>query len=124
MVTVISSSGMKKERCIFLFSDLVIITSYKRKSNTVSKKSNTIILSSPTGKQYLETVKHKFIAKFQLEDIDLSGFNNFTKKVLLIDKDFLEEDLNTISRINELAKHIIYPHQVNHLNHKLKLKRI
>jgi hypothetical protein len=29
-----------------------------------------------------------------------------------MDKDFLEEDLNTISRINELVKHIIYPHQV------------
>lgn len=44
MVTVISSSGMKKERCIFLFSDLIMITSYKRRSGNVGKKPNTIIL--------------------------------------------------------------------------------
>jgi hypothetical protein len=85
MVTVISSSGMKKERCIFLFSDLAIITSYKRRGNNMSKKSNTIILSSPVGKQYLETVKHKFIARFQLEDIDLSGQSTrFVKKTFII----------------------------------------
>jgi hypothetical protein len=29
-----------------------------------------------------------------------------------IDKDYLEEDLNTITRINELVKNIAYPHQV------------
>ena len=58
-------------------------------------------------------MKHKFIAKFQLEDIDLCGFSNLSRKVLLADKDFLEEDLNTITRINELVKHIIFPHQVS-----------
>ena len=48
--------------------------------------------------------------KFQLEDIDLTG-SHLTKKSS-IEKDFLEEDLNTLTRINELAKNIVYPHQV------------
>lgn len=50
------------------------------------------------------------IAKFHLEDIELSG--NLSKKALLADKDFLEEDLNTLSRINALVQNIAYPHQV------------
>jgi len=71
--------------------------------------------------------------KFQLEDIDLTciiiNFKicilkiinyNFPKKIkatnmykkITIEKDCLEEDLNTVSKINELVKTISYPHQV------------
>ncbi|RNA40340.1 rho guanine nucleotide exchange factor 17, partial [Brachionus plicatilis] len=109
MLTIVSSSGMKKDRCLFLFSDLVILTSCKRRSGNINKKPNTIILNSPIGKQYLENSKHKLIMKFQLEDIDLT--NNILTKKLSIEKDFLEEDLNMINRINEIAKNISYPHQ-------------
>lgn len=38
------------------------------------------------------------------------GINLFKK--MSFDKDFLEEDLNTITRINELVRNIVYPHQV------------
>lgn len=38
------------------------------------------------------------------------GVNLFKK--MSLDKDYLEEDLNTITRINELVKNIVYPHQV------------
>ena len=37
-------------------------------------------------------------------------------KKISIEKDCLEEDLNTISRINELVKNVVYPHQVKKAN--------
>lgn len=40
------------------------------------------------------------------------GLNPF-KKLLPNEKDYLEEDLNTITRINELVKNLSYPHHVN-----------
>lgn len=75
-----------------------------------------IFRNSPLGKQYLESVKHKFIMKLQFEDVDITG-NNLTKKPS-VDKDHLDEDFNLITRISELAKHIVQPHQVNNLNKK------
>jgi len=101
---------VKKDRCLFLFSDLVVITSCKRRSSNINKRANSIILNSPIGKQYLESIKYKYIMKFQLEDIELTG-SHLAKK-LSFEKDYLEEDLNTITRINELAKQLVYPHQV------------
>ena len=35
-------------------------------------------------------------------------------KKITIEKDCLEEDLSTISKINELSKTISFPHQVLH----------
>ena len=115
MITIISPTGVKKDRCLFLFSDLVVITSCKRRSSNINKRANSIILNSPIGKQYLESIKYKYIMKFQLEDIELTG-SHLAKK-LSFEKDYLEEDLNTITRINELAKQLVYPHQVGKFMH-------
>ena len=52
--------------------------------------------------------------KFQLEDIDLTGINTLLFKKTSFDKDYLEEDLNTITRINELVRNLSYPHQVEY----------
>lgn len=114
MITIISPTGVKKDRCLFLFSDLIIITSCKRRSSNINKRANSIILNSPIGKQYLESIKYKFIIKFQLEDIELT--RSYLAKKHSIEKDYLEEDLNTIARINDLVKHIVHPHQVSTMN--------
>lgn len=48
--------------------------------------------------------------KIQLEDVDVSG--GYLSKKISIEKDYLEDDLTTITRINELAKMLVCPHQV------------
>lgn len=58
----------------------------------------------------MESVKHKFFMKIQFEDVDITG-SSLTKKQSF-DKDHLEDDLNLLSKINDLAKNIIYPHHV------------
>ena len=40
----------------------------------------------------------------------------YLTKKLSIEKEYLEDDLTTITRINELAKILAYPHQVNLFN--------
>ena len=43
-VTIQSSSGVKKDRFLFLFNDLLLITSCKRRSGTLTKKSANAII--------------------------------------------------------------------------------
>lgn len=52
--------------------------------------------------------------KIQLEDVDITG--GYLSKKLSIEKEYLEDDLTTITRINELAKILVYPHQVKYFN--------
>ncbi|CAF4100089.1 unnamed protein product, partial [Adineta steineri] len=74
VVTVQSSSGLKKDRCIFLFNDLIIITSCKRKYAALAKKTNnSVIVNSPSGKQYIDNAKHKLIMKIPLDTVDLAA---------------------------------------------------
>ena len=44
LVTLQSTSGLKKDRCIFLFNDLILITSCKRRSGTLTKKANNPVI--------------------------------------------------------------------------------
>ncbi|CAF4079262.1 unnamed protein product [Rotaria sordida] len=74
LVTLQSPSGLKKDRCIFLFNDLIIITICKRRSSTLTKKTaNSVIVHSPSGKQYIDNAKHKLIMKISLESVDLAA---------------------------------------------------
>ncbi|CAF3358005.1 unnamed protein product [Rotaria sp. Silwood1] len=125
VVTLQSPSGLKKDRYIFLFNDLVIITSCKRRSGTLTKKPPTsVIVNSPSGKQYIDNAKHKLIMKISLESIDLAAdhlkkrgtppsmikFHSTTSTSG--DKcRHLEDDVVTLGQMTDLAKTITVPHQ-------------
>ena len=55
--------------------------------------------------------------KLQFEDVDITG-SNLTKK-LSVEKDHLEEDFNLITKISDLAKNIVQPHQVKPLKYNI-----
>jgi hypothetical protein len=42
LVTMVSGQGTRKERALFLFSDLLVITSIKRRSGTIRKPSTYV----------------------------------------------------------------------------------
>jgi hypothetical protein len=44
VVTLQSLSGLKKDRCIFLFNDLIIITSCKRRTGTLTRKTTNSLI--------------------------------------------------------------------------------
>ncbi|CAF1211758.1 unnamed protein product, partial [Didymodactylos carnosus] len=112
IVTLQLTSGIKKDRCIFLFNDLIIVTSCKRRSGTLSKKGGSVILNSPSGKQYIDNVKHKLIMKIPLEDVDLAS-GQLKKTSVATDKSHLVEDVSVLTHITELAKTISVPHQLD-----------
>ena len=124
MVTLSSQvAGTKRDRCIFLFSDLVLITGVKRKSGTVHRKPS-VTLNSPLGKHFLENNKHKLLLRLPLEDITLvkTGSDgqqdphsrdlvpaNHHRKVL--DNNVLEEDLGILKQMEDLSSliHVAHP---------------
>ncbi|CAF2791087.1 unnamed protein product [Rotaria sp. Silwood2] len=126
VVTLQSSSGLKKDRYIFLFNDLVIITSCKRRSGTLTRKPTTsVIVNSPSGKQYIDNAKHKLIMKISLESIDLAAdhlkkrgtppsmikFHSTTTSTSGDKCRHLEDDVVTLGQMTDLAKTITVPHQ-------------
>jgi len=125
-VTIQSSSGVKKDRFLFLFNDLMLITSCKRRSGTLTKKSaNSIIINSPSGKQYIDNAKHKLIMKIPLETLDLAEDRikktrrSITTPPLSIKSHskshdqhrHLEDDVLILGQMTDLAKTITVPHQ-------------
>ncbi|CAF1410486.1 unnamed protein product [Rotaria sordida] len=84
VVTLQSPSGLKKDRYIFLLNDLLIITTSKRRSGTLTKTATTSVTvyvyfscfylrNSSSGKQYIDNAKHKLIMKISLESIYLAA---------------------------------------------------
>ncbi|CAF1461333.1 unnamed protein product, partial [Adineta ricciae] len=132
VVTIQSPSGLKKDRCIFLFNDLIIITSCKRRSGTLTKKpTSSVIINSPSGKQYIDNAKHKLIMKISLESVDLAADHvkkRGTPPTIVKSHStassggekyrHLEDDVVTLGQMSDLAKTITVPHQ--HLDESLR----
>ena len=58
----------RKERGFFLFSDLLIITSIKRRSGTIKKQQQAAPNSVAST---LETNKYKLLMRVSIEDLDI-----------------------------------------------------
>ncbi|XP_072040693.1 rho guanine nucleotide exchange factor 17-like [Amphiura filiformis] len=105
----ITEVGARKDRCLFLFSDLILCASVKRKSGGLRRPSITVL--SPASLP-VEASKYKLAWKLLLEDVELvksppaNKHNNLEK-----DLGKLEEDLTLLTRISGLAEDLSSPHQ-------------
>lgn len=99
----------KDQCCIWMFSDLIIISSVKRKSGPVTRKVS-IILKSPTGQDFAENVKHKVWLKVGLDDIEIVKSQDTLKKSSTLDKEQVEEDLDILEMIQDLANKLNCSH--------------
>ncbi|PSN51853.1 hypothetical protein C0J52_04735 [Blattella germanica] len=68
LVTMVSGQGTRKERALFLFSDLLVITSIKRRSGTIRKPSTTTPGSVAST---LEANKYKLLMRIPLDDLEV-----------------------------------------------------
>lgn len=110
LVTMSGSLGTKKERCLFLFSDLLVITSIKRKSGTIRR--TTSALGSPSSlANLLEMNKYKLLMRISLDDLDVARTNDAHIKKALKDIGQLEEDAAILNRMAELAATLNVQHQ-------------
>ncbi|KAH3843698.1 rho guanine nucleotide exchange factor 17-like [Dreissena polymorpha] len=99
----------KDQCCIWMFSDLLIISSVKRKSGPVTRKVS-IIVKSPTGQDFLENVKHKVWLKVGLDDIEIVKSQESLKRESTLDKEQVEEDLDLLSMIQDLTSKLNCSH--------------
>ncbi|XP_065165662.1 rho guanine nucleotide exchange factor 17 isoform X2 [Atheta coriaria] len=97
--------GGLKERALFLFSDLLLITSIKRRSGTTRKP---VTISGVPGSQgsvasTLEANKYKLLMKISLEELEIvrAKDENFRQMMLEIEK--LTEDIGTLNQIQDLV---------------------
>ncbi|XP_055929410.1 rho guanine nucleotide exchange factor 17-like isoform X2 [Argiope bruennichi] len=117
VVTIPGGLGTRKERCLFLFSDILLITSIKRKSTAIRKPStapSTSTTTSPSQTPFtvLESNKYKLLTRFSLDSMEISKGTDVNVKKAMKDIEALDEDLNVLAHIRELVGKLTVPHQV------------
>lgn len=88
--------------CLWMLSDLILISSIKRKSGPVTRKVS-VILKSPTGQDFAENVKHKVWLKVGLDDIEIVKSQGSLKRTSSLNKEQVEEDLDILEMVQDLT---------------------
>lgn len=110
MVMEAKTVGGKKDRSLFLFSDLLICTTLKRKSGSLRRSS----ISLYSAASVIDTSsKYKFLWKLPLEDIEMVKNSSQATNRESIQKMIgrLDEDLSTLGQISKLSENLSFPHQ-------------
>ncbi|KAM6171999.1 rho guanine nucleotide exchange factor 17 isoform 1-T1 [Erethizon dorsatum] len=110
MVTEVKAIGGKKDRSLFLFTDLIVCTTLKRKSGSLRRSS----MSLYTAASVIDTAsKYKMLWKLPLEDADIikgasqaTNRENIQKAISRLD-----EDLTTLGQMSKLSESLGFPHQ-------------
>nr|XP_014432864.1 rho guanine nucleotide exchange factor 17 isoform X1 [Pelodiscus sinensis] len=110
MVVEVKAVGGKKDRSLFLFTDLLVCTTLKRKSGSLRRSS----MSLYTAASVIDTAsKYKLLWKLPLEDVDIvKGASQSTNRES-IQKTIcrLDEDLSTLGQVSKLSETLSFPHQ-------------
>ncbi|KAM8854401.1 rho guanine nucleotide exchange factor 17 [Synchiropus picturatus] len=110
MVMEAKTVGGKKDRSLFLFSDLIICTTLKRKSGSLRRSS----MSLYSAASVIDTSsKYKFLWKLPLEDVEVVKNSTQTTNRENIQKTIsrLDEDLSILGQISKLSESLSFPHQ-------------
>lgn len=116
VVSMPNGQGARKERGFFLFSDLLVITSIKRRSGTIRKPNTTVCPGSVAST--LDTNKYKFLMKIPLDNMEIVKSKDESVRKIMSEIDQLVDDCNKIQQISKIVSSLRYPHQ--HLEETLK----
>ncbi|XP_029457988.1 rho guanine nucleotide exchange factor 17 isoform X2 [Rhinatrema bivittatum] len=110
MVIEMKAVGGKKERSLFLFTDLLVCTTLKRKSGSLRRSSMSIYTA---GSVIDISSKYKLLWKLPLEDVDIVKGASQAQNRESIQKVIcrLDEDLSTVGQISKLSETLSFPHQ-------------
>ncbi|KAJ8933035.1 hypothetical protein NQ314_014275 [Rhamnusium bicolor] len=97
-VSMSHGTGPRKERALFLFSDLLLITGIKRRSGTIRRP----ITGQGSVTSTLEANKYKLLMRVPLEDIEIIRSKDENLRQIMIEVDNLSEDISVLNQINEL----------------------
>ncbi|XP_044741700.1 rho guanine nucleotide exchange factor 17 isoform X2 [Chrysoperla carnea] len=108
LVTMVTTQGTRKDRALFLFNDLLVITSIKRRSGTVRKPST---ICSASVANSLETHKYKLLMRLPLDDLEIIKPKDDNVRRMMSEIENISEDLATLNQINELIWSLHCPHE-------------
>ncbi|KAF6212697.1 hypothetical protein GE061_013223 [Apolygus lucorum] len=103
-VSITTTMG-RKDRALFLFSDLLIIASMKRRSGTIRKIPQNVPGSLMHA---LEGNRFKLLMKIPLDDLEIVKDDNVRK--MLKEMEQLNADVSTLSQMAELVTTLHCPH--------------
>ncbi|KAL0275885.1 UNVERIFIED_CONTAM: hypothetical protein PYX00_003609 [Menopon gallinae] len=106
-VTMASGQGTRKERALFLFSDILIITSIKRRSGTIRKPSTT---GPGSVAGALDANKYKLLMRIPIDDLEIVKTKDENLKRVMKEMEKLTDDVATLTQINELTSTLHFPH--------------
>ncbi|KAJ8678665.1 hypothetical protein QAD02_014452, partial [Eretmocerus hayati] len=101
LVSIASNQGTRKERGLFLFSDLLVVTSIKRRSGTIRKPSTNSCPNSLVG--LLDANKYKMLMRISLDDLEVMKAKDENLRRMAREVDHLREDYATLGQIQELS---------------------
>eukprot|EP00111_Clytia_hemisphaerica_P007124 TCONS_00020705-protein len=95
----------KKDRCLFLFSNLLVCTTVRRKNNVLRRNSLFNGQSTPEFNRY------KFVWKLALENIEICKVSNPQQNGGSRELEKLEDDIRILNDILNMSDNISVPHQ-------------
>ncbi|XP_054081829.1 uncharacterized protein Arhgef17_1 isoform X3 [Zeugodacus cucurbitae] len=109
LVSMPSGQGARKERGFFLFNDLLVLTSIKKRSGTIRKPNPTTCPG--TVASTLDTNKYKFLTKISLDCLEIVKTKDENVKRIMNEIENLAEDCNKLQQIADITASLKYPHQ-------------
>ncbi|KAJ6636760.1 Rho guanine nucleotide exchange factor 17 [Pseudolycoriella hygida] len=110
LVSIPSGQAGRKERGFFLFSDLLVITSIKRRTGTMRKPNSCPVTLAST----LDTNKYKFLTKIPIDDLEVVKAKDENVEKVRKEIDNLSKDLTKLGQIMDIASSLRIP------NHQLE----
>ncbi|XP_017037547.1 rho guanine nucleotide exchange factor 17 isoform X2 [Drosophila kikkawai] len=109
LVSMPSGQGARKDRGFFLFNDLLVLTSIKKRSGTIRKPNSSICPG--TVATTLDTNKYKFLTKISLDCLEIVKSKDENIKRIVSEIETLADDCNKLQQITDIAVSLKYPHQ-------------
>ncbi|XP_040160849.1 uncharacterized protein LOC120898711 isoform X1 [Anopheles arabiensis] len=107
LVSMPSGQVTRKERGFFLFNDLLVITSIKRRSGTIRKTNMTCPGSVAST---LDTNKYKYLTKISLDDLEIVKSKDENVRRIMKEIEHLTEDSSKLIQISDLTASLRCPH--------------
>ncbi|XP_068156307.1 LOW QUALITY PROTEIN: uncharacterized protein [Drosophila tropicalis] len=109
LVSMPSGQGARKDRGFFLFNDLLVLTSIKKRSGTIRKPNSSICPG--TVATTLDTNKYKFLTKISLDCLEIVKSKDENIKRIVSEIESLADDCGKLQQITDITVSLRYPHQ-------------
>nr|XP_022915112.1 rho guanine nucleotide exchange factor 17-like isoform X1 [Onthophagus taurus] len=100
LVNMTAGGGARKERALFLFSDLLLVTSIKRRSGTIKRP---IPVGQGTVASSLEANKYKLLMKIPLQELEILRAKDENLRQMMVEIENLTEDIALLNQMNDLS---------------------